>query len=153
EPVPDDQIEDSLRDLSYATEAPFEFRHWPWHDWVERYGRADFYYNFFIYPDINFVTMGGAIYLVQQFTPLVPSETEVTLTMTTGRKRQRIPATPAILWGHLKSEKRVIDEDIVVLEGLQRGLAHQTMHALHGSYEYRLRRVAKTYRRLLGETA
>src|SRR5262249_26885678 len=91
EPISDDEIDANLPDLSYASEAPFDFPHWPWHDWVERYGKPDFYYNFFIYPDINFITMGGAIYLVQQFTPIGPAETEVTLTMTTGRKRQRIP--------------------------------------------------------------
>lgn len=151
-PRPDADIGDDLRDLSYESRAPFEFRSWPWHDAVERCAETKEYLNLFIYPNVNYVVMAGAIHLIQQFCPVASDRTEVRLTMALGRRKQRLSAAPAILWGQLKAEKRVIDEDVVVLERLQRGLSDGTPPAFHGAYEYRLRRVAKVYRRLM-ETA
>ena len=148
-PAPDDEIEDDLRGLSYASRAPFDFHPWPWHDLVERCATTREYINLFIYPNVNYVVMAGAVHLIQQFSPAACDRTEVRLTMALGRRKQRLPAAPAILWSLLKSEKRVIDEDVSVFEGIQRGFADGSPQALHGAYEYRLRRVAKVYRRLM----
>ena len=148
-PVSNSEIEDNLRNLSYEAVSPFAFRHWPWHDLVDRFVDESLYFNFFIFPNVNFISMAGVIFLVQQFNPRAPDQSRITLTMTTGRKKSRIAATPAILWGHMKSEKRVIDEDIRVLEGLQRGMAAGTNSIVHGHHEYPLRRVAKVYDRLM----
>lgn len=148
-PIPDDAIEDDLRELSYEARAPFDFRTWPWHDAVERCAETGEYLNLFIYPNVNYVVMAGAIHLIQQFCPVAPDRTEVRLTIALGRRKQRLPAAPAILWSQLKDEKRVIDEDVAVFEGLQRGFHDGMPRAFHGAYEYRLRRVAKVYRRLM----
>ncbi len=67
----------------------------------------------------------------------------------TAREKQRIPAIPAILWGHLKGEKRVLDEDIVLLEALQKSLHSGSQRAYHGAYETQLQRVAEVYSRLM----
>jgi len=148
-PAADDQIEDDMRELSYESRAPFDFRSWPWHDAVERCADTREYINLFIYPNVNYVVMAGAVHLIQQFTPIAPERTEVRLTMALGKRKQRLPAAPAILWSQLKAEKHVIDEDVVVFEGIQRGFDEGSPHALHGHYEYRLRRVAKVYRRMM----
>lgn len=150
-PAPDSEVGDDLRDLSYEARAPFDFRHWPWHDSVERFVSDSIYFNFFIYPNVNFICMAGVIFLTQQFNPVAPDKTNVRLTMATAKRRQRLPAAPAILWGHMKSEKRVIDEDIRILEGLQRNLAAGGGETVHGSYESPLRRAAKVYSRLMQE--
>jgi phenylpropionate dioxygenase-like ring-hydroxylating dioxygenase large terminal subunit len=148
-PAPDAEIGDDLRDLSYEMRAPFDFRPWPWHDAVERCAGTAEYLNLFIYPNVNYVVMAGAVHLIQQFCPAAPDRTDVRLTMALGRRKQRLPAAPAILWGQLKAEKRVINEDIVILEGLQRGFHGDSPRAFHGAYEFRLRRIAKVYRRLM----
>jgi len=148
-PAPNAEIDDDLRELSYESRAPFDFRAWPWHEAIERCAETREYINLFIYPNVNYIVMAGAVHLIQQFCPVAPDLTEVRLTMALGRRKQRLPAAPAILWGQLKAEKRVIDEDVVILEGLQRGLADGAPRAFHGNYEYRLRRVAKVYRRLM----
>jgi phenylpropionate dioxygenase-like ring-hydroxylating dioxygenase large terminal subunit len=140
-----------IRDLSYETRTEFDLKHWPWHDAVERFTQDSAYHNFFIYPSVNFITLGGTTFLAQQFCPLAADKTEVRLTMASGRKKKRIPAMPAILWGHMKAEKAVIDEDIVMLEGLQKNLQNDEQSAFHGTYETRLRTIAKTYLRLLDE--
>lgn len=148
-PAPDEAIEDDLRELSYEARAPFDFRDWPWHDAVERCAGTREYINLFLYPNVNYVVMAGAVHLIQQFTPIAPDRTEVRLTMALGRRKQRLPAAPAILWSQLKAEKRVINEDVAVFEALQRGLHVDGPRAFHGAYEFRLRRVAKVYRRLM----
>ncbi|MFO1283642.1 MAG: Rieske 2Fe-2S domain-containing protein [Burkholderiales bacterium] len=148
-PQPDAEISGDLRDLSYESRASFDLPSWPWHDAVERCGGATDYVNYFLYPNVNYIVMSGAIHLVQQYCPVAADRTEYRLTMALGRRRQRLPAAAAILWGQMKSEKRVIDEDAVVLEALQSGLSGDAPPAFHGAYEFRLRRIAKVYRRLL----
>ena len=150
-PVPDEAIGDDLRDLSYEVAAPFEFRPWPWHGLVDRFCVDELYFNFFLYPNVNFISMAGAIFLTQQFMPAAPDRTEVRLTMCTARKKAKLPALPAILWAHLRSEKHVIDEDIRVLEGLQRGLAEGNTPVFHGAYESKLRSIAKVYLKLIAD--
>ncbi len=148
-PQPDAEIGDDLRELSFDWQASFDLPSWPWHEAIERCARTEDYVNYFLYPNVNYIVMSGAIHLIQQYCPAAPDRTEYRITMALGRRTKRLPAAPAILWSQLKSEKRVIDEDTVVLEALQRGLANDAPPAFHGAGEYRLRRIAKVYRKLM----
>lgn len=136
----------TLRELSFAGKTPLKVQPWPWHALVDRFGMEDAYYNFFLYPNVNFISVGGYVFLIQQFDPIAPDRTDVRFTLATARPTQRIPALPAILWGHLKGEKRVLDEDKVILEALQRNLHTGGPVARHGAYEAQLHRVALVYR-------
>jgi phenylpropionate dioxygenase-like ring-hydroxylating dioxygenase large terminal subunit len=140
-----------LSSLSFAASMPMSVQPWPWHAMVDRYGEADRYYNFFIYPNVNFISVGGLVFLVQQFDPIAPDHTDVRFTLMTAREKQRIGALPAILWGHLKGEKRVLDEDRALLEALQARLHAGGRRAFHGAYETQLRRVVDVYLRLMKE--
>lgn len=130
--------------MSFESSGPMEVRAWPWHRRVQRFGDADAYYNWFIYPNVNFISIGGVVFLIQQFVPVASGRIEYHLWVATARQPTRDPATPAILWSQAKGEKAVIDEDVVVLEALQRGL-NAGEPAFHGAYETRLRTLAKTY--------
>ena len=143
----------ALHELSFAGKTPLTIHPWPWHARVERFGSEDAYYNYFLYPNINFISVGGYVFLIQQFDPVAPDRTDVRFTLTCARPTQRIAALPAILWGHLKGEKRVLDEDRVILEALQRGLHKGGPVARHGVYEAQLHRVAMVYRQLMERTA
>lgn len=144
-PEDDASVGNDIRDLSYATTAPFAMSAWPWHVSVDRFGEADRYYNFFLYPNVNFISMAGVIFLAQQFMPITAEQSDTRLTMCTARKIAKLPALPAILWSHLRDEKRVIDEDIRLLESLQHGLFDDATAVIHGAYESRLRRIANVY--------
>lgn len=143
----------ALHELSFCGKMPLKIQPWPWHALVERFGSEDAYYNYFLYPNVNFISVGGYVFLIQQFDPVAPDRTDVRFTLMTGRTTQRIAALPAILWDHLKGEKRVLDEDKIILEMLQRGLHRDGPVARHGAYEAPLHKVALVYRQLLGETA
>ena len=138
-----------LQDLSYESRADFNVEKRPWHDSVERFGSEDVYYNFFLYPNVNFISVAGHIFLIQQFNPLAPAETEIGFSLMTARKRRRIPASAALLWAHLCGEKAVLDEDIVALEALQAGLHAGGHPARHGIYEKHLMMNHAIYRRML----
>lgn len=148
-PPPDDALGGDLRDLSFTAEAPFEFRHWPWHDNVERFSSEAKYFNFYLYPNVNLTAIAGVFFPIQQFDPVAPDRTEYTMWILTGRQKRPDPATPAILWSQAKGEKAVIDEDIAVLEALQRGLGAGAPPAFHGAYETHLRTMARVYRERL----
>jgi phenylpropionate dioxygenase-like ring-hydroxylating dioxygenase large terminal subunit len=149
DPAPPVVENTALSSLSFAGSMPMDVQPWPWHAMVDRYGDADAYYNFFIYPNVNFISVGGLVFLVQQFDPIAADRTDVRFTLMTAREKQRIGALPAILWGHLKGEKRVLDEDRVLLEALQARLHGGGGRAFHGAYETQLRRVADVYLRLM----
>jgi hypothetical protein len=134
-----------MRDLSFTADAPFDFRHWPWHDNVDRFTDEARYFNFYIYPNVNFTAIAGVFFPIQQFNPAAPDRTDYMMWVLTGHQKEPNPATPAILWGQAKGEKSVIDEDIVVLEALQRGLGPGSVPAFHGAYEAHLRSMASIY--------
>lgn len=139
----------TLSDLSFVARMPLKIRHWPWHDLVDRFGTEDVYYNYFLYPNVNFISVGGYIFLVQQFDPIAADLTNVRFTLGAARSAKRIGALPAILWGHIKGEKRVLDEDKVVLEALQKNLYADGPAAAHGIYEKQWKRTAFIYRQLM----
>ena len=139
----------SLAAQSFWVRAPISIEPWPWHAQVERYGEGDYYYNFFLYPNVNFISLGGLTFLMQQFHPVASDQTEVRFTLCAARETRRLPALPAILWGHLKSEVAVLNEDRGYLEALQSHLHPNAPNARHGIYEDRLVAVAATYLRLM----
>jgi phenylpropionate dioxygenase-like ring-hydroxylating dioxygenase large terminal subunit len=153
-PAPDEATgKAGLRDLSVSTSSPYMLTSQPWHSMVERFGDSDRYYNFYLYPNVNFISLAGYVFLIQQFDPVAPDRTDVLFTLMTAREKRRMPAMPAILWGHLRGEKRVLDEDIALLEKLQASLNPESASAHHGAYEARLIDVARIYSGLMGEAA
>ncbi|WP_199136215.1 aromatic ring-hydroxylating dioxygenase subunit alpha [Delftia sp. ASV31] len=148
----DPSQEFDLQELSFLRETPLKLPRSAWHGSVDRFGDKDVYYNYFLYPNTNFISVGGYFFLIQQFDPVAPARTDVRFTLATARPHQRMAAMPAILWEHMKIEKRVLDEDRVILETLQRGLHAAGPVARHGAYEVQLHRVAMAYRQLMGRS-
>lgn len=142
-------VEARLVDQSFWTRSPIRIEKWPWHEMVDRYGDGDYYYNFFLFPNVNFISLGGLTFLLQQFHPLSPNQTEVRFTLSAAREKRRLPGLPAILWGHMKSEVSVLNEDLSYLESLQTRLHTGAKPARHGVYEERLISSADVYLRLM----
>lgn len=140
-----------LQAQSFWSRSPIRIEHWPWHAGVDRYGDGDYYYNFFLYPNVNFISVGGLTFLLQQFQPVAPDRTEVRFTLAAARETRRLPGLPAILWGHLKSEVAVLHEDVGHLEALQAGLHAGAPRAQHGRYEERLTSAADVYLELMAK--
>ena len=141
----------SLRNATLNVDSPYQLKHWPWQEQVEGFESDDKFYDFNIYPNVNFYSPGGKYFIIQQFDPAAPALTHYRLTLMTARETGKIVGLPAILWGYLKSEKSVLDEDIVALERLQASL-HPGMRApQQGDYEAPLLNIAAVYRQLMGD--
>ncbi|MFM9972446.1 MAG: aromatic ring-hydroxylating oxygenase subunit alpha [Burkholderiales bacterium] len=153
EPTFQDFERSRLEDLSYESTTAFNVAKRPWHRDVERFDNRDVYYNFFIYPNVNFISVGGYFFLVQQFNPVAPAKTEVSFSLMTAKRIRRNAASAAILWAHLRGEKIVLDEDIRALEKLQAGLHAKGLPARHGAYELQLMKNHVVYCRLMARSA
>ncbi len=147
--LPPSKLE-TLASQSFATSSPIDIQPWPWHSHVDRYGPHGEYHNFYLFPNVNLVSVGGLVFLVQQFDPQSASCTQVRFDLCLAREQKRLPV-PAILQGQLKGEIDVLMEDVVLMEALQAGLHGGSARVRHGRYEERLMAFARIYRQLLGE--
>jgi phenylpropionate dioxygenase-like ring-hydroxylating dioxygenase large terminal subunit len=138
---------DLLIDQSWASSSPIQIESWPWHAQVNRYGPEGTYYNHFLFPNVNFISVDGLVFLIQQFEPVSAKESRVIFTLCSARSRVRMPALPAILRGHMKSEVEVLMEDVHYLESLQAALHASSPAVHHGQYEHRLVSFGQAYLR------
>jgi phenylpropionate dioxygenase-like ring-hydroxylating dioxygenase large terminal subunit len=135
-----------VQELSYASIGDVNMKA-PWfRDLVRRFGERDAYYNWYVYPNVNFASVGGDLFLIQQYMPIAPNRTQYHLWMVTSERLSRRQDFTALLRGLMESEKKVIDEDSVLLESMQANLHASAPPMMHGAYEYRLFRMAKWYR-------
>jgi phenylpropionate dioxygenase-like ring-hydroxylating dioxygenase large terminal subunit len=128
----------ALSTLSYATRAALK----PYRNWFaplcDTYGGEDAYYNWFMYPNVNFCSVKGEHFLLQQFDPVSPGETDYHLWMMTARRKDSRTDFTALLSTLIRAERTVIAEDTVVLERLQEGLGAHSQRMTHGDYEAHL---------------
>lgn len=107
-----------------------------------------------IFPNTNFGSIHGEHFYLQQYVPLAPDKIEYHSWVFTSRLKQGVPSQPHLLWGIHHSEKRVIDEDMVLLSALQRALEATDTVGVMGNHEASLAAVGRWYmQHLVGEDA
>lgn len=74
------------------------------------------------FPNVNFGSIHGENFFLQQFVPVAPHEFLYRSWVFTSRMKDEVPPQPQLLWGIHHAEKKVIDEDRVLLEKLQKSL-------------------------------
>lgn len=116
------------------------------------YGNGAFYYNWFLYPNVNFCCVKGAHFLLQQYDPVAPGETDYHLWMMTARRKAAGTDFSALLSTLFRGERQVINEDTLVLEQMQAGFGPHSGDVSHGDYESMLVEQHLWYRaNVLGE--
>jgi phenylpropionate dioxygenase-like ring-hydroxylating dioxygenase large terminal subunit len=140
-----------LSDQSWFSTTAMRVQAWPWHEMVNPFGPEDTYHNHFLFPNVNFISVGGLVFLVQQFDPISANKTIVRFSLCAAKPTKRIAALPAILRGHLKGEVQVLMEDVAHLENLQTSMHSKSQHIKHGEYEHRLVGFGQAYLQLLEE--
>jgi phenylpropionate dioxygenase-like ring-hydroxylating dioxygenase large terminal subunit len=143
-------LSNDLQSQSGYNATPMRIDSWPWHSLVSRYGNENFFHTFSIFPNINFISPGGYSFIVQQFEPIAPEQTELRMTLTIAKPKARLVGLPALLRTYLKGEVAVVTEDIAYLEALQAHLYDGAPRAQHGKYESRLQSAVEVYLQLLG---
>jgi len=134
-----------LRDLSYSTRAAVQLgRSW-FESLVDRFGDDEVYYNWFLYPNVNFCSIRGVHFLLQQYDPVSPGETDYHLWMMTARRKDAATDFTALLRDIFLKERNVIEEDAVFLERMQASLGEWSALPRHGTYELPLIRQHRWY--------
>ena len=140
-----------LRQLSFARDCeigtpPY---HWMKHA-LNHYGKTDHYYNFFIYPNVNFTCIMGVTFPIQQYHPVSAQKTQIRVTFPTVEvdneyaKRHAANLRPLVL-----NEYFVMDEDFDAMEPIQKSLHPDAPPVEHGHYEAMLVSMAHVYKSLL----
>lgn len=141
-----------LDSLSYSTKALIK----PYENWFaslcEKYGNEHAYYNWFIYPNVNFCSVKGDHFLLQQYDPVSPGVTDYHLWMMTATRKEASTDFTALLATLIRGERKVIAEDTLVLERLQGGFGEHSRRFMHGEYEAHIVQQHLWYRKhVLGE--
>ncbi|MCG8276533.1 aromatic ring-hydroxylating dioxygenase subunit alpha [Stenotrophomonas sp. NLF4-10] len=144
----------ALASLSYPTRAELK----PHESWFrplcDLYRDEHAYYNWFLYPNVNFCCVRGEHFLLQQYDPVSPGVTDYHLWMMTARRKDDRTDFTALLSTLIRGERAVIDEDTRVLERLQDSFGNHSPPFMHGEYEVHLVRQHQWYRhQVLGESA
>jgi phenylpropionate dioxygenase-like ring-hydroxylating dioxygenase large terminal subunit len=107
-----------VRDLSYATQSDVNLPDRWFRNHIERYKDRDRYYNWYIFPNVNYCSIGGDHFLIQQFDPIDALSNNYRLEIVTAKRKELVNFSP-LLKALIEGEKRVINEDIIFLESQQ----------------------------------
>ncbi|WP_449434292.1 aromatic ring-hydroxylating oxygenase subunit alpha [Pseudomonas putida] len=111
----------------------------PWFaQYCNTYDDDEHYRNWFIYPNVNFCSIKGAHFLLQQYEPVSAVQTDCHVWIMTARRCEHAPEFTALLATLMRGERAVIAEDTAVLERLQAGLGAHSSEFKHGNYEVAL---------------
>lgn len=103
-----------------------------------------------IFPNVNFGSIHGESFYLQQYVPTAPDRIEYHSWVFTSRLRAEVPPQPHLLWGIHHAEKRVIDEDAVLLSTLQKALGSASAVGVMGDHEASLHAMGRWYVEALG---
>jgi len=121
-----------------------------WYDLVENLDSKAFYRGIHLFPNVNLMVVAGTSFAVQVYNPIGPEETEMHMSVVLTRPLKPFPYKPVVLWEHLKSDMKVLQEDIDCLEALQPNFAAARSEVTHGAYEAGIMDFHAAYLDLMG---
>jgi len=140
---------EKLKSFSYGgpDEPINEFPNYKWHEYVERYGDRNWYYNWLLYPNLHIASStGGYSFTIEHHNPISSYETEVWIYYLTGKKKRSYPTSSAVLTSHLKGASMVLEEDFQILENIQLNMSlNKNKKSIIGDYDYYNLSVEKWY--------
>jgi len=99
------------------------------------YSDTKSYCNWFVYPNVNFCCIKGSQFLLQQYEPVSPGQTDCHVWIMTAKRHENAPDFTALLATLMRAELAVMAEDTAILEKMQSNLGVHSGHFLHGNYE------------------
>jgi len=125
-------------------------RHEAWMDMVEPWRGANGYYNWLAYPNLHIASgTGGYSFSIENHVPVSPGKTDVEIYYFTAKKKQRYATSHQVLLSHMHYSKKVVGEDIAILEAVQSALHHDAPMPTQGAYETQNRLVERWYTTLM----
>jgi phenylpropionate dioxygenase-like ring-hydroxylating dioxygenase large terminal subunit len=100
-----------------------------------------------IFPNVNFGSIHGEQFYLQEYIPIAPDRTEYHSWIFTARLKDSVSQKPHLLWGMHHAEKRVLDEDILIFEEVQKVLSSASTVGALGDVDAPLSAFARWYMR------
>ena len=145
---------EKLKSLSYGgpDEPINEMPNYKWHEYVERYGDRNWYYNWLLYPNLHIASStGGYSFTIEHHNPISSHETEIWIYYFTGKKKRSYPTSSAVLTSHLEGASKVLTEDFQILENIQSNMTLNSKKSIIGDYDYYNLTVEKWYMDTMNE--
>ena len=98
-----------------------------------------------MFPNLNFGSIHGEHFYIQQFMPTAPDRVEYHSWVFTAKLKPETPSQPHLLWGIHHAEKKVVDEDITLFHALQKALGSAPTIGVMGDHEASLAAVGLWY--------
>lgn len=134
-----------LHDINWISRVSLEY-HGRWYTkFLENIFDKGHLFGCHIFPNFNFGSLHGETFYLQQYDPLAPDLTNFHSWVFTSKIKEELPPQPHLLWGIHHAEKRVIDEDRVLLEAMQASLLNAGTMGVLGDYEHRQHTMARWY--------
>lgn len=136
-----------MRRFSHAgADAPMpEIKMFPWRRAVSRWGSQDVYYNWLAFPNFHIASAGGYAFGLENHIPVGPDRTDLELYWVTARKKQPYESSTQALLSQMHGSKRVVGEDIAIMEHVQAALHEDAPLPTQGAYEFMNRLVDRWY--------
>ncbi|QLF92478.1 aromatic ring-hydroxylating dioxygenase subunit alpha [Pseudomonas sp. ABC1] len=159
-----EQALEPLMDISSAglrkTMRPFSYggpegvieaiRDVPWLQRVERWGSQDAYFNWLAYPNLHIASgNGGYSFTIEHHVPVAPDRTDVEIYFVTAKRKAPYAASYQVLLANMHYSKKILSEDIEMLERIQSVLHDDAPIPTQGAYESTNRKIERWYATLM----
>jgi len=124
-----------------------DMRSFPFWDKIERWpGESDAYYNWLAFPNLHIASPnGGRSFTLEHHMPVAPDRTDIEIFWFTARKKQPYATSSQVLLESMHGSKRVVGEDVDVMERVQAALHMGAPISNQGVYEFMNRLVERWY--------
>ena len=131
---------------SAGADAPMpNIKAFSWRKKVERWRDQDVYYNWLAFPNFHIASAGGYAFGLENHIPVAPDRTDLELYWVTAKKKSAYDTSTQVLLGQMHGSKRVVGEDIAIMEQVQAALHNDAPLANQGAYEFMNRLVDRWY--------
>jgi phenylpropionate dioxygenase-like ring-hydroxylating dioxygenase large terminal subunit len=141
----------ALKDLSQVRRVDMPYKPRWYSKLFEHIADLGAFVNCLMFPNMNFGSLHGEHFFMQQYLPVAPDKTEYHSWIFTAPMKRDTPPQAHLLWGIHHGEKRVIDEDVVLLGALQKSLASGSPINVMGDHEAPLAALGTWYMQHLNE--
>ncbi|MEM5384669.1 Rieske 2Fe-2S domain-containing protein [Paraburkholderia phymatum] len=140
-----------LKDLSIIKRYAMPYRRRWFAKLLDRTLDPGAFFDCNIFPNVNFGSIHGEHFYLQQFVPTAPDRVEYHSWVFTARLKDGVPPQPHLLWGIHHAEKGVVDEDVVLFNALQKALESASTIGVMGDHETSITAIGHWYKRHLTE--
>ena len=136
----------NLSSLSYMSNAVV-VDSLPWYrELIIRHDQNSNHLSWYLYPNTHFASVRGDYFFIQHYDPSSTDKINFNLWVFTSKKKDTSTDFTALLRALMIAERKIIEEDSIILSKIQASLGHWSPTPNHGAYEFQIAQQNKWYR-------